>query len=333
MQEKDTLFENWMDEYLSGSISDKDKASLFSLIQESERYTKEYNDRIKLYALLHVPAFEAQKEQKVISLKNKLEARSAHTGKTINWTFYIRSAAAVVLLMVIASWGTVTFYRHQILANDSARYYETVVPLGSQTKLILPDGSVAILNSGSILKYTLSFGKKERNVHLKGEGYFEVVKDPSKVFRVEVEDLKIEVTGTKFNVRSYLENHSVEVDLIEGGVDLITPDKHLSLLPDEKAIYNQTSGELDKVSVDAYKAALWTTGKLSFVNTSFAHILKDIERKYNVKIHIESELVQNEFFSGTINLNMPLENVFNFIDVDNKYVFERSGDVVILKNR
>lgn len=50
------------------------------------------------------------------------------------------------------------------------------VPLGSQTKVILPDGSTVVLNSGSVLKYPLSYGKKERNVHLVGEGYFEVAK-------------------------------------------------------------------------------------------------------------------------------------------------------------
>ena len=86
-------------------------------------------------------------------------------------------------------------------------------------------------------------------------------------------------------------------------------------------------------STESYKSALWTTGRLSFVNTSFAEILKDIERKYNVKIHVESDKVEKEYFSGSINLEMSLQEVFNFIDVDKKYRFEVSGGVISVKDR
>ena len=62
-------------------------------------------------------------------------------------------------------------------------------------------------------------------------------------------------------------------------------------------------------------------------------ILKDIERKYNVKIWVESDKVANEYFTGSINLTMSLQEVFNFIDVDKKYRFEQSGSVIMLKDR
>ena len=72
---------------------------------------------------------------------------------------------------------------------------------------------------------------------------------------------------------------------------------------------------------------------MSFVNASFLDILKDIERKYNVKIWVESDKVANEYFTGSINLTMSLQEVFNFIDVDKKYRFEQSGSVIMLKDR
>ena len=72
---------------------------------------------------------------------------------------------------------------------------------------------------------------------------------------------------------------------------------------------------------------------MSFVNASFLDILKDIERKYNVKIRVESDKVANEYFTGSINLTMSLQEVFNFIDVDKKYRFEQSGSVIMLKDR
>ena len=69
------------------------------------------------------------------------------------------------------------------------------------------------------------------------------------------------------------------------------------------------------------------------MNASFLDILKDIERKYNVKIRVESDKVANEYFTGSINLTMSLQEVFNFIDVDKKYRFEQSGSVIMLKDR
>ncbi len=69
------------------------------------------------------------------------------------------------------------------------------------------------------------------------------------------------------------------------------------------------------------------------MNASFLDILKDIERKYNVKIWVESDKVANEYFTGSINLTMSLQEVFNFIDVDKKYRFEQSGSVIMLKDR
>ena len=72
---------------------------------------------------------------------------------------------------------------------------------------------------------------------------------------------------------------------------------------------------------------------MSFVNASFLDILKDIERKYNVKIWVESDKVANEYFTGSINLTMSLQEVFNFIDVDKKYRFEASGGVISVKDR
>lgn len=331
MQDKDILFESLMNEYISGSITDKDKTTLFALVEESERYKSKYEEMVKLYALLHVPAFEARKESQYLRLKEKLQGSTRRTSGQHLFVF-TRNIAAAILLMIMVSVGSIYTY-NKLDRSGEQLFNETTVPLGSQTRITLPDGTVAVLNSGSILKYPLSYGKKERNVHLVGEGYFEVAKDTKKVFQVYTEDMKIEVTGTVFNIRSYPEDHFAEVSLIEGGVDVSASEKLIHLKPDEKAIFNRTTGQLYSQAAESYKSALWTTGWLSFVNSSFTDILKDIERKYNIKIHIESNKAEQEFFTGSINLEMSLQEVFNFIDVDKKYSFEISGNTVILRDR
>lgn len=331
MQDNDILFDSLMNEYISGSITDEGKATLFALLEESDLYRKQYDEMAKLYALLHIPMLEGRKETEYMRLKERLHLTSASLPRR-RWLIYARNVAAVFLLLVSVSVGSIFTY-NELDRSGEQLFNEMTVPFGSQTKVLLPDGSTAVLNSGSVLKYPLSYGKKERNVYLVGEGYFEVAKDKERVFQVYAGDMKIKVTGTVFNVRSYPEDHLTEISLIKGGVDVYANNKYLSLKPDERAIYNRETEQLFSETTESYKSALWTTGRLSFVNTSFIEILKDIERKYNVKIHVQSSKAEKEYFSGSINLDMSLQEVFNFIDVDKKYRFEVSGSTILLKDR
>lgn len=330
MQDKEGLFEKWMDEYIAGTIMEKEKQALFSLIHASEVYRLQYNKIAKLHALLQIPALEAEKEKSYQRFSRRLQ--DVPTGNDTGRRVWMRFAAAAVVLMALAS--AVSVYTYKYSQSDRLDMLcETIVPFGSQTKMILPDGSVVVLNSGSTLKYPSSFSGKERSVYLAGEGYFEVAKDEAAPFLVYAGEATVRVTGTVFNIRSYPEDVQTEVDLIEGGVNVFIGGKSLALHADEKAVYNRKSGNLQLVACDAYKSSLWTTGKLSFVNASFREILKEIERKYNVKIRVMSTQVEDESFSGTINPDMALQEVFNFIDVDKKYRFENSGSTIVLRDR
>lgn len=330
MQDQDHLFEERLNDYISGTITEKEKAELFSLVGGSERYRQQYNSAVKLHALLHVPVLEAEKEDGFQRFSRRLPRESGV--KKNGFAVWMRFTAAAVVLMALTSVLSVYLYENRQGGRKEV-LCETVVPLGSQTRIRLPDSSVVVLNAGSVLKYPATFGKKERNVYLEGEGYFKVAKNREKAFLVYAGDTRVKVTGTVFNVRSYPDDEQTEVDLIEGGVHVSVGEKGVFLKPNERALYNRKSGSLERQSYETYKSALWTTGKLSFVNTSFREILKEIERKYNVKIHVMSPQVENEYFSGTIHADMALQEVFNFIDVDKKYAFESSGNTILLKDR
>lgn len=330
MQDKDDLFERRLNDYISGMITDEEKVELFSLAGSSELYRLQYNKAVKLHALLHVPVLEARKGEGYRRFSQRIQGEPGR--KKNQFVIWVRFAAAAMVLMVLTSALSIYIYENQY-KSDKDILCETIVPFGSQTKIILPDSSVVVLNSGSVLKYPATFEREERNVYLAGEGYFKVAKDKDKVFQVYAGDARIQVTGTVFNVRSYPDDIQTEVDLIEGGVNVSVGEKNVFLKPNERALYNRESGSLERQTYETYKSALWTTGKLSFVNASFREILKEIERKYNVKIHVVSQRVEGEYFSGTIHAGMTLQEVFNFIDVDKKYSFENSGNTILLKDR
>ena len=73
----------------------------------------------------------------------------------------------------------------------------------------LPDGSIAYLNSNSHIEYNKYF--KKRIVKQYGEVFYDVTKGNTS-FIVETELGDIQVIGTKFNVKSSLDELELEVE-------------------------------------------------------------------------------------------------------------------------
>lgn len=155
--------------------------------------------------------------------------------------------AAIALLILTTSIAGYYIYNDVAESNQEMALCQMEVPLGSQTKVILPDGSVVCLNSGSVLKYDPAFlRKKNREVYLIGEGYFEVQKNPEKPFIVHADDINVKVLGTVFNVRSYPEDSEIEVSLIKGKVNVFSTSEtrdNVILAPDEQLTYDKRSGK------------------------------------------------------------------------------------------
>lgn len=60
-------------------------------------------------------------------------------------------------------------------------------------------------------------------------------------------------------------------------------------------------------------------GKLTFSNESLENILIDLERKFDVRFVVKTNKIKSEFFSGSLDLNLPLNVIMDYIDVDKKW--------------
>lgn len=326
-------FENLMIGFLSETNTDEEQKQLVQLLQTDEGCRATYREMTKTNAISLIPLIELEKRTNYQLLKKQMSGKQA----SISLFGYFYRIAAILLFMLSAGTASYYVYHDVTESADVLAYYETIVPLGSQSKVILPDSSIAWLNSGSILKYNQSFGKKTRDVYLSGEGYFEVKKDTRKPFLVHTHEIDIQVLGTIFNVRAYLEDTSTEVNLIAGCVTVSaphTPEKRsVTLYPNEKLLYDKRSGQMTSGVGEVCKSALWTTGKLSFVNATFADIALDLQRKYDVRIQINTAKMQQEYFSGSVNLSLSLDAILSYIDVDNKYKWTRQGNIVTITDK
>lgn len=330
-------FEELLIAYFENNLSDEETREFSILLKIDEQCRQKYEEMAKLRAKSFIPRFESEKASNYAELIKKLSIPCKQKSFTLSPRQWFYRVAVILLLAVTTSTTAYYIYNESSLSEQASQLCIMEVPFGSQTKVYLPDGTVVCLNSGSTLKYHSSYAhKKTRDVYLSGEGYFEVKKNPGQPFIVHADQLKVRVLGTVFNVCSYHEDSEVEVDLVEGKVNVsLNADetKNITLAPDECMIYNKKRKEMRKELVDAKKMAQWTTGRLSFVNTSLATIMKDIERRYNVKIVIESEHVKNEIFSGSIDAQLTIDDVLEFIDVDKKYRWTRKGNVIVVQDK
>lgn len=111
---------------------------------------------------------------------------------------------------------------------DSTLRADPLVRLAPIVEQTLEDGSIVRLNRGAQME--VKFTATERRVKLlKGEGVFEVAKDPQRHFLVESGGVKVQAVGTVFNVR--LGAEAVDVIVTEGRVAVANVSTTLEAAP------------------------------------------------------------------------------------------------------
>src|SRR5258708_4845829 len=113
-------------------------------------------------------------------------------------------AAAASLILVAGStlvWRALTSSAPPRLSVSALQV--AVTGRGVRDTLRLNDGTRVVLSSASTLRYPAEFTGRSRDVYLSGEGYFEVVHDSQRPFRVHAGEATAEDIGTAFGVRAY----------------------------------------------------------------------------------------------------------------------------------
>lgn len=209
-------------------------------------------------------------------------------------------AAAILLLPVLIAGGLL--YKSLSTQSKPVAELQTTAmiyaPLGARVSFNLPDGTTGMLNSGSHLTYSLPFNN-DRKVSLEGEGWFEVSHDENHPFELSVNNSKLKVLGTSFNVSAYSVENYVEVVLKEGKVEFSdsNSEKKVMMRPSERLIFQ--NGSITKTVSDPAKYNLWTEGKLVFRGDLMGEVARRIERWYNIKIILADKELEKYSFRAT----------------------------------
>ncbi len=171
---------------------------------------------------------------------------------------------------------------------------------GEKANILLPDSTGVILNSGSMLKYDGNYNSRTRLVKLEGEAFFEVHTNPAKPFVVQLKQMKITATGTRFNVFCFDNEDRIEVTLEEGVINVaVKRNKPITLKAGQQVVYLVRSEKIlvRNVVTDTYTS--WRENKLKFYDTPFEEVLRRVSRKYNVIFEITSRDLLDLKYTGT----------------------------------
>ena len=210
-----------------------------------------------------------------------------------------------------------------------------IIPYGKRSDITLADGTRIWLNAGSQLSYPVNFTGNKREVYLSGEAFFDVKSDVSKPFHVITGDMKIRVTGTRFNVTAYANDHTTQAVLLSGKIDAAKNKRFarsLELTPGERVVYNKQEESMAKDKVDVELYASWVDGYLIFDSEPIDNIFKKLERYYNKDILTE-KLSGQPKFTGKLDLADDLEKVLENIAFSASFSVDYENDVYLIRQK
>jgi len=336
-------------DYFSDSLSAEDSKILNNWLEKSEANKLLFDQLSDVWQSVNFVKYhdkiDIEKAWKEIQVQLN---RDTNSGKQI-WLKWTKVAAIFVLAFVLGGIG------HYFLSQNPAPtelplQVEYVAPLGSRSFIKMPDGSKIWLNAGTTLKYKNNFGIDKREISLSGEAFFEIEKNPRLPFIVQTSELNITALGTKFNVKAYDEEKTIETTLIEGSVKLEGNNFQLAedvvLKRNEKAIFTKKAQSVEinerihpqanaikevmpktglKIisAVESAPIISWKEERWVINNEKLGSLSQKLERRFAVNFIFDNDLLKEYSFGGTLE-DETLEQVLDAICSSSpiKYVVE-----------
>lgn len=326
---KDKDFRQLAISYFEGRITRVGEKALFDFINRNPHNLSLFRAWEKEW--LSAERIDAATDEQWRRLQVRLATKEAIRPMIVRSRFTLKRvmyAAASVIFVVGIALGAYTYFN----AASDETYFISEVPLGERSKVILADGSTVWLNSGSTLKYSTEFSRKNRNVTLEGEGYFEVMKSDGHPFTVHTNGYDVVVRGTKFNVSAYSDDPSISTTLIEGRVEVNYRDSSFVMSPGEEVKLIKHTGQMLHAKVNSQQSVLWTDNRMEYDDITFGELAAKLSRKFNVRILIQDEKLRNYRFRVSLRNDESLEQIFNALEVITPFTVEKKDQIIYINS-
>ncbi len=199
------------------------------------------------------------------------------------------------ILVTKSSDGLLVYSVKSEGGDAGAVAYNTITtPRGGQYQVVLPDGTRAWLNAASSIHFPTRFEQKQRSVSITGEVYFEVAHNAAQPFEVTVDETRIQVLGTHFNVMAYPNEDALKTTLAEGSVRITKAGSSAVLKPGQQLQANDRQFKVVE-NIDVAAELAWKDGLFNFKNAGIEEVMKQVERWYNVNVQYAGNIPAKQF--------------------------------------
>ncbi|MDR6197870.1 FecR family protein [Siphonobacter sp. SORGH_AS_0500] len=274
-------------------------------------------------AFEEIPAIEKQ------AIKNRMQERiqkhiQPNPVRRLPWYRHIAwQLAAALVVLIGAGLAGYQYWANRVTLEMAYANAKEI------HKVILPDGTLVWLKDSSSLEYPSRFTGNLREVKLHGEAFFEVAKNPEHPFMIHSGRMTTKVLGTSFNIRNRAEK--LEVVVFTGKVMLSSPQGQVTLLPAQKAVYQQKSQDfkpeiLQPSEPEKLTYIQGTEYPMQFEDVPMFEVLTRIEKKFNVHIISDKKSIYDCLLRADLT-DQSLENTLSVLTqtFGGTYVIEGSS--------
>ena len=297
--------------FLSGNCNSAEVEAVKQWKNHSEENKKSFEEAVKVWENTPDPLSAAEVEHDKITVKNTIITQtSLQLNRNRVLLKYLRIAAAFMGPVMLAIGWYIGINHHP---KEALTWNSVTAPRKHISICTMGDGTEVWLNAGSTLSYPATDLSDKREVKLSGEGYFKVAKDDRKPFYVITPNATVRVLGTTFNVKAYPEEELLTTTLEEGSIELSAPkagSAPYKLQPGEQAIFQVNEGKIEISQVDAPRFSAWRSEKFLFKDADLKTIITELERLYDIKIHIQNPKLEKLRFRGMFSYDQDLLDAF-----------------------
>jgi len=260
-----------------------------------------------------------------------LESKSQLQTEKKKQIFSISKYAAAIVFIIAAT--SLFFFIGK--PSSEINLIENFSEAGKSDTILLPDGSIILSNSKTVVIYPESFGKDSRTIYLSGEANFKVRKDEKIPFIVKSNGFSITALGTEFDVSSYPDDSYFKTTLISGSIkieQINNPTDYILSAGDQFA-YDKKTLKPSITTVDISEATAWQRGELIFRGVTIKEILNVLERNHNVSFQYRSDIFNDDKYNLRFKKDAPLSDImeilkkvadnFDYRKVDDSYYINK----------
>ncbi|WP_247835810.1 FecR family protein [Bradyrhizobium sp. 200] len=177
----------------------------------------------------------------------------------------------------------------------------------AQSRLVtLEDGTTVYLAADSAIKTDFSANRRQVRL-LAGEAFFDVIRNPGRPFVVDASGVKVEVTGTAFDVR--LSSSATQVELARGAVgvsfDAAQRGSLARLAPGQMLVVDRKSGAMTKSDIAPEDIGAWREGRLFVNDATIGAVVEQIQRYHTAWIAVPDVTLAQQTVTGLYDLRDP----------------------------